>query len=41
MYYQDAVLDELNDIGISNEVLPNKTAEVWVEDGSLLLVKVF
>lgn len=27
--------------GISNEVLPNKTAEVWVEDGSLLLVKVF
>ena len=27
--------------GISNEVLPNKTAEVWVEDGSLLLIKVF
>lgn len=27
--------------GISNEVLPNKPAKVWVEDGSLLLVKVF
>lgn len=27
--------------GISNEVLPNKTAKVWVEDGNLLLVKVF
>ncbi len=27
--------------GISNEVLPGKTAQVWVDDGKLLLIKVF
>ena len=27
--------------GISNEVLPGKTAQVWADDGKLLLIKVF
>ncbi len=26
--------------GISNEVLPGKTAQVWVQEGKLLLIKV-
>lgn len=28
-------------LGISNEPLPGKTAKIWVENGKLLLVKIF